>query len=76
MACNAGEIEIAASDLLADLHISVRLPRLFSLRLAVAARLFRLAGWVSGTNVVVELIDSTLPDLPPINGPTGPAPSY
>ena len=76
MACDAGKIEIAASDLMAELRISVRLPRLFSLRMTIAASLFRLAGWVSGTNVVVEVSDATLPDLPPINGSTGPAPSY
>ena len=55
MAKNAGEIVINGDELLHSLRIGIRMPRLFAPRMTVATWLFRLAGWVSGTNVVVEV---------------------
>lgn len=51
------EIIIEGDDLLRSIRIGIRMPRLFGIRMTVATWLFSLAGWVSGTNVVVEIDD-------------------
>jgi len=55
MARNEGEITVDGRDLMASLRIGVRLPRTFGIRMTIATCLFSLAGWVSGTNVAVEV---------------------
>lgn len=55
------EIIIEGDDLLRSLRIGIRMPRLFGIRMTVATWLFNLAGWISGTNVVVE-IDNEAPE--------------
>ncbi|MBN9079657.1 MAG: hypothetical protein BGN87_18405 [Rhizobiales bacterium 65-79] len=55
MARSAGEITIDGSDILRNIRINIRWPRALGLRMWVASRLFQLGGWVSGTNVVVEI---------------------
>lgn len=57
MARSTGEITIDGSELMSSIRIGVRMPRLFGPRMWVATRLFELAGWVSGTSVVVEVED-------------------
>lgn len=57
MARNAGEIVVDGRDLMANITIGVRMPRTFGIRMTIATWLFTLAGWVSGTNVVVEVDD-------------------
>lgn len=59
MARSAGEITIDGGDLMASIRIGIRMPRAFGLRMWIATRLFELAGWVSGTNVVVEIDEET-----------------
>ena len=48
---------IDSREILLGIHVTVRMPRLFGLRLWVAAKLVALAGVVSGTNMVVEMDD-------------------
>lgn len=55
------EIVINGSDLLRTLRIGIKMPRMFAPRMTVATWLFNLAGFVSGTNVVV-VIDDDLSD--------------
>lgn len=57
MARDCGEIIVEGSELLSRLRIRWKMPRMFGPRMAVATWLFRLAGLVSGTNVVVEVDD-------------------
>lgn len=57
MARDAGEIVIDGKDLMASIRIGVRLPCAFGFRMWIATRLFELAGWVSGMNVVIEVED-------------------
>ncbi|WP_037421955.1 hypothetical protein [Sinorhizobium sp. CCBAU 05631] len=57
MARDCGEIVVDGDDLLRSLRIGIRMPRMFGPRMTVATWLFTLAGWVSGTNVVVEVGD-------------------
>ncbi|WIC84694.1 hypothetical protein [Agrobacterium tumefaciens] len=57
MARDCDEIIVDGSDLLRRLRIGVKMPRMFGPRMTVATWLFRLAGLVSGTNVVVEVDD-------------------
>ena len=62
MAKDAGEITIDGGELIRSIHIGIRMPRMFGLRMTVATWLFNLAGLVSGTNVVVETIILILDD--------------
>lgn len=55
MARDAGEIVIDGRELRSSLIVTIRMPRLFGLRLWVAAKLVSLAGVVSGTRITVEL---------------------
>lgn len=57
MARDCGEIIVDGGDLLRRVRIGVRMPRMFGPRMTVATWLFTLAGWISGTNVVVEVGD-------------------
>lgn len=57
MARDTGEIIIDGRDLLSSLTIGIKMPPMFGPRMTVATWLFTLAGWVSGTNVVVEVDD-------------------
>lgn len=57
MARSMGEITIDGNELMASIRIGVRMPRMFGLRMWTATRLFELAGWVTGWNVVVEVED-------------------
>lgn len=54
------EILIDGNDLISSINIGVKMPRMFGLRMTVAMRLFKLAGQVSGMNVVVEVDDDEL----------------
>lgn len=49
------EIVFDGRELMSSVRIGIRMPRMFGLRMWVATRLFELAGWVSGTNMVVEI---------------------
>lgn len=51
------EIIVDGSELLRSVRLGVRLPRMFGPRMTIATWLFSLAGFVSGTNVVVEVDD-------------------
>jgi len=51
------EITIDGRELISSINIGVKMPRMFGLRMAVAMWLFKLAGQVSGMNVVVEVDD-------------------
>ncbi|MGO1160555.1 hypothetical protein ACTOV4_01195 [Brucella sp. C7-11G] len=51
------EIIIDGNDLISSINIGVKMPRMFGLRMTVAMWLFKLAGQVSGMNVVVEVDD-------------------
>ncbi|PRD42165.1 hypothetical protein C5748_17010 [Phyllobacterium phragmitis] len=53
------EIIIDGAELLSSIRIGVRMPRMFGLRMTLATWIFKLAGWVSGANVAVQ-IDSAL----------------
>jgi hypothetical protein len=55
MAKDAGEIIIDGKELLRSVRIGIRMPRLFGPRMTAATWLFQLAGWVSGTNVVIVI---------------------
>ncbi|MCP8894285.1 hypothetical protein KYK29_05035 [Shinella daejeonensis] len=48
------EIVIDGRELMESIRIGVRMPRLFGLRMWMATKLFMLAGWMSGANVVIE----------------------
>ncbi len=56
------QITIEGSDLLRAIKIGIRMPRMLGPRFWIAIQLFRLAGWVSGTNVVVEVDDDLAED--------------
>lgn len=51
------EIVIDGRELLSSITVGIRMPRAFGLRMWIATQLFHLAGWVSGTDVVVEIDD-------------------
>ncbi|KAA9369552.1 hypothetical protein [Ochrobactrum quorumnocens] len=51
------EIVLDCRELISSINIGVKMPRMFGLRMAVATWLFKLAGLVSGVNVVVEADD-------------------
>lgn len=51
------EIIIDGRDLLHSITIGVQMPRAFGVRVWLATKLFQLAGWVTGTTVLVELDD-------------------
>ena len=51
------EIIVDGSDLIKSIRIGVRLPRALGVRMAIASWLFTLAGFVSGTTVLVEFND-------------------
>ncbi|EXL08621.1 hypothetical protein [Aquamicrobium defluvii] len=53
------EIVFDGRELMSSVRIGIRMPRMFGLRMWVATRLFELAGWVSGTNMVVEIENET-----------------
>ncbi|PWJ75274.1 hypothetical protein C7441_12157 [Pseudaminobacter salicylatoxidans] len=55
MARNAGEIVIDGRELMSSLTVSIRMSRMFGVRIWIATRLFELAGLVTGWNVVVEI---------------------
>jgi hypothetical protein len=57
MAKNVGEITVDANKLMANIRVTVRMPRLFGVRIWLATLLFELAGLISGLNVVVEFDD-------------------
>lgn len=57
MALSAGEITIDGRELMSAITMKVRMPRLFWFRMYAATRLFALAGWITGMNVVVEVED-------------------
>ena len=57
MAKNCGEMTIDGSELLSRIHITVRMPRLISVRLWLGAKLMLIGGWVSGTTVSIEVAD-------------------
>jgi len=54
------EIIIDGRDLLTSIRIGVKMPRMFGLRMTIATWLFKLAGFVSSLNVVVEADDDEL----------------
>lgn len=54
-ASKSSEIIINGDELLANLHISVKMPRLFSFRMIIATWLLKLAGVFIGTDVMVEV---------------------
>jgi len=62
MAKDLGEIAIDGNELLGSIRIGVRMPRAFGLRMWIATCFFRLAGWASGMNVVVEVGDADATD--------------
>lgn len=49
------EIILDGRDLISSITIGVKMPRTSGLRMTVATWLFRMAGLVSGMNVVVEV---------------------
>nr|WP_278520074.1 hypothetical protein [Brucella anthropi] len=51
------EIVIDGRDLLSRIHIGLKMPRMFAVRMTVATWLFNLAGRVSGMSVIVEVDD-------------------
>lgn len=53
------EIVIDGRELLSSIKVGIRMPRAFGLRMWAATWLFQLAGWVSGTTVVIEVDDET-----------------
>lgn len=55
MVTKTDEISIDASDLLRRINIKVTMPRMMGVRFAIAGWLLRLAGVVSGTNMIVEV---------------------
>ncbi|NTG48981.1 hypothetical protein G6M04_16515 [Agrobacterium rhizogenes] len=57
MTRDCGEVIVDGGELLRSLRIGVRVPRMFGPRMTLATWLFILAGWVSGTRVVVEIDD-------------------
>jgi hypothetical protein len=57
MARSAGEITIDDRELMSAITMNIRMPRLFWFRMYAATRLFALAGWITGMNVVVEVDD-------------------
>jgi hypothetical protein len=57
MTRNAGEITIDGRELVSVIKMNIRMPRLFWFRMYAATRLFTLAGWITGMNVVVEVDD-------------------
>lgn len=59
MVTKRDEISIDASDLLSRITIKVTMPRMMGVRFAIAAWLLRLAGRVSGTNVIIDIPDDT-----------------
>ncbi|WP_275790537.1 hypothetical protein [Pararhizobium gei] len=64
MTRDAGEIAIDGNELLRTLRIGVKMPRMFGPRMTFATWLLTLAGWVSGTNVVVEVDDESEGEKP------------
>ncbi len=49
------EIAIDGRDLLSSIRINVKMPRMLGVRMTIATWLFNLAGFVSGTNVVIDV---------------------
>jgi len=49
------EIIVDGRDLISNINIGVKMPRMSGLRMTVATWLFGLAGLVSGMNVVIEV---------------------
>jgi hypothetical protein len=51
------EIVVDGRELMSTVTLSVRMPRLFGLRMWLATKLFELAATVTGFNVVIEVDD-------------------
>jgi hypothetical protein len=55
------EIILNGREFLQSIRLRVRMPRMLGLRMWMATRLFQLAGFVSGTTVVIEIDDDEWP---------------